>query len=255
MTFGLYEARGYDLPVEQRFDRLWRTRLSPEYPSQVGAYPIVIPLSLPKVTEDRLPALRLMGVTHVLQPTFDPELSVPGLELVHPGPDARVYALDGAAPRAAVVGAQRVVGSEDEALDAVTDPGFDPTRVAVTEERLDGLPEGTAEPAGSARIVRSEADRLEVEADAERDGLLVLSDAWFPGWTATVDGRPAEVERVNYAFRGVRVGAGTHRVEFAYRPLSWRIGWIVSLLALVGIVVALAPLPRRARRRAAARPA
>ena len=107
MTFGLYEARGYDLPVEQRFDRLWRTQLSPEFPSQVGVLPINIPLSLPKVTEDRLPALRLMGVTRVMQPTTDPELHVPGLTLVHRGPDARLYALDGAAPRATVVGARR----------------------------------------------------------------------------------------------------------------------------------------------------
>jgi hypothetical protein len=191
----------------------------------------------------------------VLQPTFDPEIQVPGLELVHPGPDARLYELEGAAPRATVVGAQRVAGSPDEALDAVTDPGFDPTRLVVTEERLPGLAESEGAPAGSARIVRTEADRLEVVADAERDGLLVVSDAWFPGWTATVDGRPADVERVNYVFRGVRVRAGTHVVEFAYRPLSWRVGWIVSLLALLGIAAAVAPLPRRARRRAPARSA
>jgi Bacterial membrane protein YfhO len=256
MTFGLYEARGYDLPVEQRFDRLWRTRLSPEFPSQAGPLPVFIPLSLPKVTEDRLPALRLMGVTHILQPPGDPEIGVPGVRLVHDGPDARLYALDGAAPRATVVGAQQVVGSPDAALDAATASGFDPTRTVVTEKRLPGLPEATtAEPAGTARIVRTEADRLEVEADAERDGLLVVSDAWFPGWTATVDGRAAEVERVNYVFRGVRVGPGTHRVEFAYRPLSWRVGWIVSVLALLAIIAALALPPRTGRRRTRARPA
>ena len=258
MTFGLYDARGYDLPVEQRFDRLWRTELSPEFPSQVGELPINIPLSLPKVTEDRLPALRLMGVTRLMQPTTDPELHVPGLTLVHPGPDARLYALDGAAPRAAVVGAQEVVSSEDAALDAVTATGFDPTRVAVTERALPGLPRATsAEPAGAARIVDVEPDRLEVTATAEREGLLVVSDAWFPGWTATVDGRPADVERVNYVFRGVRVGPGAHRVEFAYRPLSWRIGWIVSLLAVLGIAAAgLAPRRlRRGARRGSAPPA
>jgi hypothetical protein len=255
MTFGLYEARGYDLPVEQRFDHLWRTRLSPEFPSQVGDLPANIPLSLPRVTEDRLPALRLLGVTHVIQPTQDPELHVAGLTLVHPGPDARVYALAGAAPRAAVVGAQQVVASAEDALDAVTGAGFDSTRVAVTERPLPGLPRAaSAEPAGSAPIVHVEADRLEVTAAAERAGLLVVSDAWFPGWTATVDGRPTEVERVNYVFRGVRVGPGTHRVEFAYRPLSWRIGWIVSLVAVLGIAAA-AWAPRRLRRAAPRAPA
>jgi uncharacterized membrane protein YfhO len=96
-----------------------------------------------------------------------------------------------------------------------------------------------------------------VTATAKREGLLVVSDAWYPGWTATVDGKPADVERVNYVFRGVRVGPGAHRVEFAYRPLSWRIGWIVSLLAVLAIAAAgLAPRRlRRGARRAPAPPA
>jgi Bacterial membrane protein YfhO len=250
MNFALFEARGYDLPVERRFDRLWRTQLSPEFPSQVGEFLVNIPLSLPALTPDRLPALRLMGVTHVLQPPTDPPLDVPGLELVHPGPDVRVYALAGAHPRAMVVGAQTVAGSEDEAFAAVTAPGFDPQRAAVTEEPVPGLPRGGAEPAGSARIVRTEPDRLVVDAAVERPGLLVVTDAWYPGWTATVDGRQADVERVDYVFRGVRVEPGEHRVELEFRPLSWRLGWIVSLLALIALVAAVA-LPRR--RRAAAR--
>jgi uncharacterized membrane protein YfhO len=49
-------------------------------------------------------------------------------------------------------------------------------------------------------------------------------------------GKELKVERVDYLFRGVRVPAGTHIVEFTYRPLSWRIGWIVSLVAFVGLL-------------------
>ena len=82
-------------------------------------------------------------------------------------------------------------------------------------------------------------------------GMLVVSDAWAPGWHG--EGRRSElkVERVDYLFRGVRVPAGRHIVEFTYRPLSWRIGWIVSLLAFVGAgrrVCASAQV-KRARRR------
>ena len=68
-----------------------------------------------------------------------------------------------------------------------------------------------------------------VGAGARGASLLVLTDVHYPGWKATVDGRPADVERVNYLLRGVAVPAGTHRVEFRYEPLSWRVGWIVSL--------------------------
>jgi hypothetical protein len=246
MNFGLFEARGYDLPVEQRYDRFWRSQLSPEFPTQVGIYPQYIPLSLPKVTPARLHALSVLGVTHVMQPVGDPPLRVPGLRLVHPGPDARVYANDRAQPRAAVVGAQRVVGSGDAALRAVSAPGFDLRRVAVTERALPGLPQAAdGAPAGSAQVRPSDPDRLVVDANASRPGLLVVSDNWAPGWKATVDGHPADVERVDYVFRGVRVGPGRHHVVFAYKPLSWRIGWIVSLLALAGLVATIALAWRR----------
>jgi uncharacterized membrane protein YfhO len=47
------------------------------------------------------------------------------------------------------------------------------------------------------------------------------------------------VERVDYLFRGVRLGNGEHVVEFRYEPLSWRIGWIVSVIALAGLALAV----------------
>lgn len=78
---------------------------------------------------------------------------------------------------------------------------------------------------------------------------MVLTDVTYPGWKATVDGEPAGIERVNYLVRGVSVPAGRHRVELAYEPASWTIGWIVSLLAVLAVAgAALAGL--RARRRA-----
>lgn len=249
INYGLYEARGYDLPVEQRFDRLWRTRESPEFPTQVGPYPQFIPLSLPKVTPARLATLSVLGVSHVMQPATDPPLRVPGLRLVHDGPDARVYENENAQPRATVVSAQQVVGSPAAALAAVGRPGFDITRGAVTERQLPGLPVASgAVPAGPATIVSGgDPDELVVHARARRAGLLVVSDNWFPGWKATVDGRPAPVERVDYVMRGVPVGPGAHTVLMRYEPVTWRIGWIVSLVTLAALAAAWVAGGRRRR--------
>lgn len=83
---------------------------------------------------------------------------------------------------------------------------------------------------------------------------MVLTDVHYPGWKATVDGQPADIARVDYLLRGVVVPAGHHRVEFAYEPLSWRIGWIVSLVALLGLIAVTAvALTRRRRPREPAR--
>jgi uncharacterized membrane protein YfhO len=78
-----------------------------------------------------------------------------------------------------------------------------------------------------------------LEASSSGPGLAVLGDNWFPGWRAKVDGKEADVERVDYLFRGVRVGAGTHRIELTYRPASWRIGWIVTLVSIAGLALVL----------------
>jgi Bacterial membrane protein YfhO len=256
MDFKLYEARGYDLPIMRRFDRFWRREVSPES-SSVSKGLLNIPLTFRNVTPRALRALRLLGVTEVLQPPTLPPLTEPGLRLIYEGPDARVYRLSDALPRTFVVSAQQVVDDDQKAFDTVTQPGFDGRRVAVTEKAVAGLPQGAAgggTAAGSAAITRYEPERVVIRARSAGQGMLVLGDNYFPGWKAEVDGRSADIERVDYLFRGVRIGPGTHTIEFRYQPLSFRLGWIVSLLSLLGLVAVVAVGLRRRSRPAAPAP-
>jgi uncharacterized membrane protein YfhO len=85
-----------------------------------------------------------------------------------------------------------------------------------------------------------------IRAVARRPGILVLTDAFFPGWKATVDGKPAHIYRINYLLRGVRLDTGVQRVEFRYQPASWRLGRSLSAVALV-ILFAMALIGWRRR--------
>jgi len=87
--------------------------------------------------------------------------------------------------------------------------------------------------------VRYEPDRVTIDANLTRRGIVVLGDNWYPGWKATVDGKDADVERVDYVLRGTVAGPGRHRIEYRYQPASWRIGWILSLLALLVLMAAI----------------
>jgi hypothetical protein len=209
------------------------------------------------VTESSLRAFSLLGAANVMTAP-DHELNEKTLRPVYDGPDARIYANERALPRASLVGAARLVEDEDAAFDAVLEPRFDPRREAVVERPITGLGERPLRPgaAGSARIVEDEPERVVIEADADRRALLVLADVHYPGWKAELDGEEVPIERVDYLLRGVALAPGAHRVEFTYEPLSWRIGWIVSLaalLVLVGVVV-LSTANRRSAGEARSRP-
>jgi uncharacterized membrane protein YfhO len=127
--------------------------------------------------------------------------------------------------------------------------------VAVTDHPLPGIQQatGAARPPGgaSARLTSYGAQSVRIDATARDRSLVVLTDSFYPGWTATVDGKPAPIERVDYVLRGVSIGPGHHTIVMRYQPASWRIGWIVSLVALLGLLVALATVWVGARRRRA----
>jgi len=86
-------------------------------------------------------------------------------------------------------------------------------------------------------------------ARARRRGLVVLTDLFYPGWKATVDGHDTTIQRVDDVYRGVPVGPGRHVVTFSYEPLSWRAGRDVTLVALAGLALAAGAGLRRRRRR------
>ena len=77
-------------------------------------------------------------------------------------------------------------------------------------------------------------------------GMVILTDTWFPGWQATVDGKRAKIERAYGFVRGVVVEPGNHVIEMRYRPLSVYLGAGLSLLAC-GIVIAGVFSPMRKR--------
>jgi hypothetical protein len=229
MRYGLYDARGYDYPVVRRYDDFWRATAAPP-----GDF--IPPTGRADPTARSVRGMSLLSVTDILQDPQDPPVRLPGLRVAYSGPDARIYRNENALPRAFLVGRQDVVSGEDAALAATIAPSFDARAEAVTEQRVPGLPVSSAAGArrpGTARLTSYGDEHAVATTRAARRSLLVLTDVQYPGWKATVDGRPASIERVNYLMRGVVVPAGRHRVELRYEPLSWRVGWIVSLVALL----------------------
>jgi hypothetical protein len=113
---------------------------------------------------------------------------------------------------------------------------WDPLQTALVEARL---PAALAPDAGDGRveITRYEANRVNLQTHSGGNSILVLSENDYPGWRVYVDGQSADLVRVNYALRGVMLGAGDHQVSFVYRPWSVMGGLLLSLIAGVGLII------------------
>jgi hypothetical protein len=90
---------------------------------------------------------------------------------------------------------------------------------------------------GKILDLEDSSDTLVVKVDAPADGLLVVADTAYPGWTATIDGKPADIQLANVNFRAVQVPAGAQTVEFRYQPVHWLIGGFISLASILGLLV------------------
>jgi uncharacterized membrane protein YfhO len=89
-----------------------------------------------------------------------------------------------------------------------------------------------------------------IHVSATADAWLVLSDTYYPGWIASVDGQSAPVLRGDVLFRVVPVPAGEHEVEFRFEPASVKLGLPTSLAAILivlGMLVLAGRRPRSSR--------
>ncbi|MBR1732339.1 MAG: YfhO family protein [Alloprevotella sp.] len=125
--------------------------------------------------------------------------------------------------------------AEMQALQA----GLDTKREAVADEAFRSVLDGSPLDSGTVRLLQREANRLQYEITSPRGGVAVLSEVYYPGWTATIDGQPAEIGRVNYILRALKVPAGAHAVTLEYRPATVRTTETVAFIAIALIFLAL----------------
>jgi hypothetical protein len=173
---------------------------------------------------EKLMLLGAAGATHVVTfqalqaPLPEPIASLPG-EFHRP---LLVYRNPFAVPRARVVPRLTPYDGDAGFIRAVQSGADDLFLHTALVERRDllaaGLPAETSKEEGGRATVVAESGRSLVLGVAGPGGFLVVSDALAPGWTASLDGRPAALLRVDMAFRAVPVPAGTHRVEMRYDP-------------------------------------
>ena len=136
-------------------------------------------------------------------------------------------------PRLSFVPAWRVEADPSRAWSRAARAESDWTR----EVSLDRAPEPAIAPGGKrtyvvARIADDLPEKVSADVDSDAAGILVLADLFYPGWKASVDGKPRPILRADGWLRAVPLPPGPHRVEFVYRPMSFYAGSVISAAAL-----------------------
>ncbi|MEO2169678.1 MAG: YfhO family protein, partial [bacterium] len=143
-----------------------------------------------------------------------------------------------ALPRTFVVYQTHVDPNPATARDRILSAKFRPLQEAVVAAGS-ALQPSTRPQRGSATIRHYEDDRVEIDTTCYGPCLLVLTDLFYPGWEARVEGVEIPIIKTDVAFRGVPLPAGQHRVEFRYRPLSFRAGAWLFLFGMAASIFGL----------------
>ena len=180
-----------------------------------------------KVKGDSLfPVLNMLNARYFIMPLQDGK-TVPILNPYVHGPAwfiDRVTYVDNANKEI------EAVGKIDLAHEAVADTRF--KDVLKTSAAQDST--------SSVKITKYLSDQIEYDVYSKNGGVIVFSEVYYPGWTATVDGQPAQLGRANYLLRALNVAPGQHKVVLTFRPKSVTVTETVAYVAYAILLLAIA---------------
>jgi hypothetical protein len=244
MVYGLAGLDGYDLEL-RRTGNLLGDLAPPTTGVNIDAERIV-------KTDDR--RLDLMNVRYLVATTYNDSYDILAtrpdrFKLAFEDRGTRILENLRVLPRArfvpALPGSLEVIADESDQLARLKSPTFDPEKSAVLSEALPGMQSsaaGSPAPAGSNSVSVISAGNNEsvFEAVTSQPGLLIVSQIFYPGWIAMVDGEEKSVVRTDYTLTGIPLKEGTHTVRLLFRPRSFQIGLAfsaASCLAIAGLLL------------------
>jgi hypothetical protein len=152
----------------------------------------------------------------------------------------RVYENRFALPRAYLVDNYAVANNETESLQQVMRNSSKLSHSVILEgSRPSFPPDADSSELGHVRFTRYEPNEVEMFVEAREPALVVLTDSYYPGWYAYVDGRATRIWPANSLFRAVEVPGGVHTVLFLYRPKTLAWGFVISVLTMVFLLAGL----------------
>ncbi|WP_287768759.1 YfhO family protein [Bacteroides sp.] len=131
------------------------------------------------------------------------------------------------------------VNNANEEIDALND--ILPTETAVVDvkfkEQLKDVTEGYKDSLSTIQLTSYEPNRLVYKASTPKDGVVVFSEIYYPGWQVTIDGQPVDIARADYILRAINMPAGEHTIEMWFDPQSIHVTESIAYAALALLLI------------------
>ena len=203
-------------------------------------------VSFPKNSDNTSKAINLLNVKYIVHKLADdkapwtfPVWTYPKeqFDLIYKDDYYEFYQNNNVFPHAFLVGEYRVIKDKKQILKTIFSDDFNLRREIILED--DPKIVRTSGDIGDAKIINYQPSSMEISVDAKRNALLFVSDNYYHGWKASVDGSSVPILRANYTFRAIGITEGKHNVKFWYDPWSFKAGVKLAIGGLAGILVTI----------------
>ena len=231
---------GYHPAKLRRYQELIESHIQEEYPKALGMF-----------DQSRLNTDAMIEGDNLKFPVYDlsglnadsicPVLNMLNTRWFIYGDERNVFPLENttAYGNAWFVDKLKVVDNANQELDALHE--VSPRHNAIVDKNFAKVLGDVSAPADSADYVKLTAQTstgCTYESDSKNGGVAVFSEIYYPGWEATIDGKPAEIARANYVLRAMKLPAGKHKIEMTFDPPSVHTTETVAYISLAILVLA-----------------
>ncbi len=129
------------------------------------------------------------------------------------------------------------VNTANEELEGIAT--IDLRHEAVADKRFEGILGQATDAEGSCTLTAYEPNELKYTVETNKETVVVFSEIYYPGWTATIDGNKAEVGRVNYVLRALRIPQGKHEVVLSFKPTSVKTTETIAYISYALLILAI----------------
>ncbi len=239
--FKLQSTEGYDPLYIKRYGEFAKSLSDGKLQEadRLGAYLPEEGKYFPKIID-------ALGIRYVLQKNSDIGKSwafqfnkypASKFNLIYEDNDFQILENMQAFPKAYLAGNYEIESNSQKILNKIYDENFDFNKSVILE--IDPKIKVGERNLGKVQITEYSTSKILLNANSNVNSILVISDNYYPGWTAKINGNDVEIIRANYTFRAIAIPAGKNNIEIIYSPLSFKVGALISFTSIFAAILIL----------------